>query len=97
LVAGAVLAALPALAGGLLPWLGGRTEAPFAVRVPGVTLPSGQVPDQAPTDNDVAAGPAAEPRQQPGRGSNDSRDRDGGGSGRSGGGGGDSGGSSGPG
>jgi serine/threonine protein kinase len=51
-VAGAVLAALPALAGGLLPWAAGRVETPFAVRVPGVTLPGTGAPDQTPADRD---------------------------------------------
>jgi len=101
-VAGAVLAALSALGGGLLPWVGGRIEEPFAVRVPGLTLPGAQVPGQPPAGRDVAAGPApaqvADPpaADQPARGDDDDRDRDDGssGSGRSGGG---SGGSSGPG
>jgi len=98
-VAGAVLAALPALAGGLLSWAGGRIEEPFAVRVPGLTLPGTQGPDQAPDGRDVAADPApaesADPPadDQPARGDNDDRDRDddSSGSGRSGGGGGSSG------
>ena len=101
-VAGAVLAALPALAGGLLSWAGGRIEEPFAVRVPGLTLPGAQAPGQAPAGRDLAADPApaqvADPpaADQPARGDNDDRDRDddSSGSGRSGGG---SGGSSGPG
>jgi hypothetical protein len=101
-VAGAVLAALPALAGGLLPWAGWRIEEPFAVRVPGLTLPGARAPGQAPAGRDVAADPApaqvADPPagDQPGRGGDDDRDRDddSSGSGRSGGG---SGGSSGPG
>jgi eukaryotic-like serine/threonine-protein kinase len=94
-VAGAVLAALPALAGGLLSWAGGRIEEPFAVRVPGLTIPGVQAPDQAPAGRDVAAGPApaAPADDQPARGDNDDRDRDddSSGSGRSGGGGGSSG------
>jgi serine/threonine protein kinase len=101
-VAGAVLAALPALVGGPLSWAGGRIEEPFALRVPGLTLPGAQAPGQAPADRDVAADPApaqvADPPagDQPARGDNDDRDRDddSSGSGRSGGG---SGGSSGPG
>ena len=100
-VAGAVLAALPALAGGLLSWAGGRIEEPFAVRVPGLTLPGAQAPDQAPAGRDVAADPApaevADPPagDQPARRDDDrDRDDDSSGSGRSGGG---SGGSSGPG
>ena len=101
-VAAAVLAALPALAGGLLSWAGGQIEEPFALRVPGLTLPGAQAPDQAPAGRDLAADPApaqvADPpaADQPARGDNDDRDRDddSSGSGRSGGG---SGGSSGPG
>jgi serine/threonine-protein kinase len=94
-VAGAALGTLPALAGGLLPWPGGRVETPFAVRVPDVTLPGTQAPDQAPADRDVAADPApteaADPPAagRPVRGDNDDHDRDddSSGSGRSGGGG----------
>ena len=100
-VAGAVLAALPALAGGLLSWAGGRIEEPFAVRVPGLTRPGAQAPDQAPAGREVAADPApagvADPPagDQPAAGADDrDRDDDSSGSGRSGGG---SGGSSGPG
>jgi hypothetical protein len=97
-----VLAALPALAGGLLPWAGGRIGEPFGARAPGVTLPSTRTPGPAPAGRDVAAGPApaevADPPAggQPARGDNDTRDRDddSSGPGRSGGGGG---GSSGPG
>ena len=97
-LAGAVLAALPALAGGLLSWAGGRVETPFAVRVPGVTAPGAQAPDRASADTDMAAdpapaevaGPPADDR--PARRDNDDRERDddSSGSGRSGGGGGDS-------
>jgi hypothetical protein len=102
-VAGAVLAALPALTGGLLPWAAGRVEEPFGVRVPGVTLPGTQHPDQPPAGRQGAADPApAEATDPPAgdqlaRGDNDDRDRDddSSGPGRSGGGGG--GGSSGPG
>jgi serine/threonine-protein kinase len=97
-VAGAVLAALPALAGGLLSWADGRVEEPFAVRVPGGTTQSTQPPDQAPSRTTVAADPAADPPadDQGARAGDDDRDQgdDPGGSGRSGGGGG---GSSGPG
>jgi eukaryotic-like serine/threonine-protein kinase len=102
-VAGAVLAALPALAGGLLPWARGRVETPFAVQVPGVTLPGTGAPGQTPADRDVAADPAPadaadQPADdQPAPGDRDRDDGDSSGSGRSGGGGGDSGGSSGPG
>jgi serine/threonine-protein kinase len=100
-LAGAVLAALPALAGGLLSWADGRVEEPFAVRVPGGTTQSTQPADQAPSRNDVAADPApattADPPadDQGARGDDDrDQDDDSSGSGRSGGGGG---GSSGPG
>ena len=90
-VAGAALAALPALAGGLLSWPGGRIEEPFAVQVPGLTGPRTQAPDQAPAGRNVAADPApaevadAPADDQPARADNDDRDRD------------DAGGSSGPG
>jgi serine/threonine protein kinase len=57
-VAGALLAALPALAGGLLSWAGGRLEEPFAVRVPGVTVPGTQAPGQVTPGTDAAADPA---------------------------------------
>jgi hypothetical protein len=100
-VVAAVVAALPALAGGLLSWAGGRVEEPFAVRVPGLTRPGAPAPDQAPAGREVAADPApaevADPPAggQPARGDDDrDRDDDSSGSGRSGGG---SGGSSGPG
>ena len=96
-----MLAALPALAGGLLSWADGRVEERFAVRVPGGTTQSTQAPDQAPAGTEVAADPAparaADPPADQGvRGDDDDRDQDdgSGGSGRSGGGGG---GSSGPG
>jgi eukaryotic-like serine/threonine-protein kinase len=105
-VAGAVLAALPAVAGGLLSWPGGRIEEPFVVRVPELTLPGSQAPGQAADGRDVAADPApaeaADPSadDQPARGDHDDHDQDddSSGSGRSGGGGsGGGGGSSGPG
>jgi len=57
-LAGAVLAAVPALAGGLLSWAGGRVETPFAVRLPGATVPGAQAPGHTPADSDVAADPA---------------------------------------
>ena len=44
LVAGAVLAALPVLGGGLLPWAGERLETPFVVQVPGGVDPGGRRP-----------------------------------------------------
>jgi serine/threonine-protein kinase len=98
-VAGAVLAALPALAGGLLSSAGGRVEGPFAVRLPDVTIPATRAPGQAPVDPGVAGpAPAEEAGQtadgQGARSDEDDAGRDGdsSGSGRSGGGGGTSGG-----
>jgi uncharacterized membrane protein YgcG len=41
LLAGAVLAALPVLGGGLLPWAGEQLETPFVVQIPGAQ-PSGE-------------------------------------------------------
>jgi hypothetical protein len=75
----AVLAALPALADGLLPWLGEGTQPPFAVISPGTGTPA------APRDQaDPPAG------FDPGAGDDHDREDDdsgGSGSGRSGGGG----------
>jgi hypothetical protein len=100
-VAGAVLAALPALAGGLLSWAGGRAEEPFAVRVPGVAVPGTRAPGQV-TPRTGAGDPAQAEAADPAAGDQGARDDlddgdrddDSSGSGRSGGGGG---GSSGPG
>ena len=108
LLAGAVLAALPALAGGLSGWVGERVEPPFAVVDPGVDLPAADVPASSgagtATDPDRAAdgeagdAGAADPPaddDQPDPGNDRDGDDDSGGSGRSGGGdsgGGDSGG-----
>jgi hypothetical protein len=44
LLAGAVLAALPGLAGGLQVWVGERVELPFAVVDPGIDVPGIDVP-----------------------------------------------------
>ena len=96
LVAGAVLAALPVLGGGLLPWAGERLETPFVVQVPGGLTP-------ADADPPAVAEPAGGDDLQADGGDEDrARDDDSSGSGPSGGGdsgGGDSGGggSSGPG
>jgi serine/threonine-protein kinase len=85
----AALAALPALAGGLLPWPGDGTQPPFAVISPGAGTPTAST-DQ-PTDEpaDQADPPAG---VDPGRGDDHDREDDddssGSGSGRSGGGGG---------
>jgi hypothetical protein len=46
------LAALPAFAGGLVPWVGERPQAPFAVPVPDTTAPADE--------------PATRPADQPG-------------------------------
>jgi serine/threonine-protein kinase len=102
-VAGAVLVALPALAGGLLSWAGGRAGEPFAVRLPGVAVPGTRAPDQATPAADRVADPAPAEAANPAAGDQGARsdvddgdqDRDSSGSGRSGGGG--DGGSSGPG
>jgi hypothetical protein len=101
-VAGAVVAALPALAGGLLSWAGGRAEEPFAVRVPGVAVLGTRAPDQVTPGTDAAANPAPAEAADPAAGDqgvrgdvdDGDRDHDSSGSGRSGGGGG---GTSGPG
>jgi eukaryotic-like serine/threonine-protein kinase len=93
LLAGAVLAALPALAGGLSGWVGERVEPPSAVVDPGVDLPAADVP--APSGTEAATDPGTEAATDPG-GHRD-RDDDSGGSGRSGGGDSGGGGSSGPG
>jgi serine/threonine-protein kinase len=87
LLAGAVLAALPALAGGLQGWVGERAEPPFAVVDPGIEVPVAEAP--------LPSG-ALDPGDLPDPGDDRDRDDDSGGSGRSGGGSG-GGGSSGPG
>jgi hypothetical protein len=74
-LAGAVLASLPALAGGLQVWVGERVEPPSAVVDPGVEVPVATPP--------LASGAGAEPDP----GDDRDRDDDSGGSGRSGGGG----------
>jgi hypothetical protein len=92
-VAGAVLAALPALAGGLLSWAGGRAEEPFAARVPGVAVPGTRAPDQVTPATDAAADPAPAEAANPAAGDQGARgdvddgdrDDDSSGSGRSGG------------
>jgi serine/threonine-protein kinase len=113
LVAGAVLAALPVLGGGSLPWVGERLETPFVVQVPGGVTPADGHPGQGSTDPGAQPSGEADPSAEadPARGDDlpagggdehGDRDDDSSGSGRSGGddsGGGDSGGggSSGPG
>jgi eukaryotic-like serine/threonine-protein kinase len=95
LVAGAVLAALPVLGGGSLPWAGDRLEPPFAVRVPGGAIPADGDPGQGAThpgapsgeaDPPAAADPAGDD-DPPADGGDEDRDRDddSSGSGRSGG------------
>jgi eukaryotic-like serine/threonine-protein kinase len=55
LLAVAALAALPALAGGLVPWAGERAQQPFAVRAPDATGPAPAAPaDQAAGDDQQA-------------------------------------------
>ena len=105
LLAGAVLAALPVLGGGSLPWAGERLETPFVVQVPGGVTPADGDPGaqrSGEADPPAVADPAGA-GDLPADGGDRVRDRDddSSGSGRSGGGdsgGGDSGGgSSGPG
>jgi serine/threonine protein kinase len=48
LLAVAALAALPALAGGLVPWAGDRAQPPFAVLVPDTTAPASDPPGTGP-------------------------------------------------
>ncbi|HJW60228.1 MAG TPA: hypothetical protein VJ931_11415, partial [Actinomycetota bacterium] len=113
LVAGAVLAALPVLGGGSLPWAGEWLETPSVVQVPGGVAPAGGDAGQGSTDPGAQPSGEADPPaaadpaggdDPPAGGGDEDRDRDddSSGSGRSGGGGsggGDSGGggSSGPG
>jgi serine/threonine-protein kinase len=113
LLAGAVLAALPVLGGGSLPWAGERLETPFVVQVPGGVTPADGDAGQGSTDPGAQLSGDADPPavadpaggdDLPTDGGDGDRDRDddSSGSGRSGGGdsgGGDSGGggSSGPG
>jgi serine/threonine protein kinase len=80
LLAGAVLAALPVLGGGLLPWAGEQLETPLVVQIPGAQ-PSGEAGPPAVAD------PAGDD-DPPVDGGHEDRDRDddSGGSGRSGGG-----------
>jgi eukaryotic-like serine/threonine-protein kinase len=86
LLAVTALAALPALAGGLLPWAGERPRAPFAVPVPDTTAPADQPATQPadradpPTRADRSAGAD---RSDPG-GEDGDRDGDSSGPGRSG-------------
>ena len=110
LLAGAVLAALPALAGGLQGWVGERVEPPFAVVDSGVEAPFAEAPPpsgaKAATDpgsapageaGDVGDAGALDADDLPDPGDDRDRDDDSGGSGRSGGGDSGGGGSSGPG
>jgi eukaryotic-like serine/threonine-protein kinase len=94
LLAGALLAALPAFGGGLLSWAGERAQAPFAVRVPGGAGPATEPLDQgaadaANLDGGAAHGSGARSGQAdpPGPGGRDLGDDDSSWSGRSGGGG----------
>ena len=91
LLAGALLAALPAFGGGLLSWAGERAQAPFAVRVPGGAGPATEPLDQgaadaANLDGGAAPGSGARLGQADWTGRN-LEDDDSSGSGRSGGGG----------
>jgi hypothetical protein len=112
LVAGTVLAALPVLGGGSLPWAGEQLEMPFVVQVPGGVTPadgdSGQgstragVQPSGEADPPAVADPAGGDDLQADDGDDRDRDDDSSGSGPSaggdsGGGGSGGGGSSGPG
>jgi serine/threonine protein kinase len=68
LLAVTALAALPAFAGGLVPWVGDRPQAPFAVPVPDTTAPA----DEPATRPDDQPGPPAPADQSP---ADDRRDR----------------------
>jgi hypothetical protein len=57
----AALAALPALAGGLVPWAGERARPPFAVRVPDATSPASGGPAARPADQAAPAAPTGRP------------------------------------
>jgi eukaryotic-like serine/threonine-protein kinase len=104
LAAGAVLAALPVLGGGLPPWAGEQLGMPFVVQVPGGVTPADGDPGQGSTgpgaqpsgeaDPPPVADPAGGDDLQADGGDDRDRDDDSSGSGRSGGdsGGGDSGG-----
>ena len=101
LLAGAVLAALPVLGGGSLPWAGERLETPFVVQVPGGVTPADGDPGaqlSGEADPPAVADPAGGD-DLPADGGDRVRDRDddSSGSGRSGGGDSGGGGSSGPG
>ena len=64
LLAGALLAALPALAGGL-PLVRERIEGPLAVLEPGSATPSSEAP-QEPSATDATPDPGAQPADDPG-------------------------------
>ena len=68
LLAVTALAALPAFAGGLVPWVGERPEAPFAVSVPDATTPADE-PAAQPAD------PAGLPTRADQSAADDRRDR----------------------
>jgi hypothetical protein len=87
----AALAALPALAGGLPPWVGEGIQAPFAVVNPGAGPPAAGDTGQDPADAGAGSATTADPAAPDDRAAGDDHDRedddDSGGSGRSGGGG----------
>jgi serine/threonine-protein kinase len=91
LLAVAALAALPALAGGLPPWVGEGIQAPFAVVNPGAGPPAAGDTGQDPADAGAGSATTADPAAPDDRAAGDDHDRedddDSGGSGRSGGGG----------
>ena len=69
LLAGAVLAALPVLGGGSLPWAGEQLEAPFVVPVPGGATPADGDPGQGAADSEPTPPPSppARPANPPWR------------------------------
>jgi serine/threonine protein kinase len=107
LVAGAVLAAVPVLGGGSLPWAGEQLEMPFVAQVPGGVTPADGDPGQGSTRPGAQPSGEADPPAEadpaggddlPADGGDDrDRDDDSSGSGPSGGGDSGGGGSSGPG
>jgi serine/threonine-protein kinase len=95
LLAGALLASLPALAGGLPLLVRDRIDGPFAILDPGTATPTIEEPQEPVGTDGADANPDRDDRDRDDR--DDDRDRDSSGSGQSGGGDSGGGGSSGPG
>jgi len=74
LLAVTALAALPAFAGGLVPWVGERPQAPFAVPVPDTTAPADE-PATRPADQPGPPAPADQSLADDRRDRNDQPDR----------------------